>query len=369
MLEVIARKRRGRFLLDVSLELPTPGVTAVFGRSGSGKTTLVNIIAGLLEPDFGCVALDGAFLFDTQYEIELPTERRGIGYVFQDARLFPHLDVAANLRYAEQRAVGAPYIPRDTVLQLLDLPPLMNRRTHDLSGGERQRVAIGRALLSQPRLLLLDEPLASLDRARRAEVLPYLETLRDELAIPMIYVTHDFDEVLQLATHLVLIEEGSVTAAGAVGEMSLDPHLRSIIGRDEVGAIIDGTVLGLDAATGLTRVRVGGGEITVRAPGHPAGTVLRVQLLARDVIVSTQPPEHLSVRNWLTGIVTEIQDDGDSELVSIDIGAASLMARIAKPAAHELALRQGVPAWALLQSISLRGRSFAAARRAASPGA
>jgi len=361
MLAVAAETQRGTFVLNVHFELPTPGVVALFGRSGCGKSTLVNIIAGLLAPRSGRVVLDDTVLLDTKQRVDVPTERRRVGYVFQDARLFPHLRVAANLRYAQTRAVGAPYVSMDAVVSLLDLTALMDRRTHQLSGGERQRVAIGRALLTQPRLLLLDEPLAALDEARREEVLPYLETLRDQLSIPMVYVTHNFDEVLRLATHLVLMEAGAVIAQGAIGEMSLDPHLRSIIGPDEVGAIIDGVVLGVDSASNLATVRVGNGELHVQAKGLPTGTALRVQLLARDIIVSTQAPRHLSVRNNLAGVVTSIQgDDLDSDLVSIDIGAAHILARITKAATRELSLRPGMPAWALVKSVSLRGHSFAA---------
>jgi molybdate transport system ATP-binding protein len=283
-----------------------------------------------------------------------------MGYVFQDARLFPHLSVAGNLRYAERRAIGATFVSFDTVTGLLDLGSLMDRRTHQLSGGERQRVAIGRALLTQPRLLLLDEPLAALDGARREEVLPYLETLRDQLAIPMVYVTHDFDEVLRLATHIVLMESGAVIAQGEVATMSLDPHLRSIIGPDQVGAIIDGSVLGLDSASGLTKVRVGHGDLHVQAKDLAAGTPLRVQILARDVIVSTQIPERLSVRNCLAGFVTSIQDDDlGGDLVTIDIGGAAIVARITKAATRELSLTPHMSAWALVKSVSLRGHSFA----------
>ena len=361
MLTVALAKQRGSFTLNARFELPTPGVVALFGRSGSGKSTLVNIIAGLLEPESGRVVLDDTVLLDTERGIDLPPERRRIGYVFQDARLFPHLRVAANLRYAQRRAVGKPYVSLDEITDLLDLGSLMDRRTHQLSGGERQRVAIGRALLSQPRLLLLDEPLAALDNARREEVLPYLETLRDRLAIPMVYVTHNFDEVLRLATYIVLMQSGSVIAQGAVSEMSLDSHLRSIIGPDEVGAIVDGVVLGIDPASNLWRVRVGHGEINVQSRSLAPGTALRVQLLARDIIVSTHTPEHLSVRNSLAGVVTQIHgDDVDSDLITIDIGATHIMARITKAATRQLALRPGMPVWALVKSVSLRGRSFAA---------
>jgi molybdate transport system ATP-binding protein len=359
MLQVAVGKRFGSFALDVRFELPTPGVAALFGPSGCGKSTVVNIIAGLLKPDHGRVTFDDEVLLDTDRNIELATQRRRIGYVFQDARLFPHLNVAANLEYAEKRAVGRRYVSFDAVAHLLNLEPLLQRRTHQLSGGERQRVAIGRALLSQPRLLLLDEPLASLDRERREEVLPYLESLRDQLAIPMVYVSHQFDEVLRLATHVVLMQSGTVLAQGSIAEMSLDPRLRSIIGPDAVGAIIDGVVLGEDAASGMTRVRVGHGELKVQAAEYPEGTTLRVQLLARDIIVSTQMPQHLSVRNNLMGIVTAIADDGGhSDLISIDIGGTQIMARVTKAATRELALAPGLPAWALVKSVSLRARTF-----------
>jgi len=360
MLAVAAARKRGAFALDVCFELPTPGVAALFGRSGSGKSMVVNTIAGLLKPDSGRIVHDGSVLLDTQLKIDVPPERRRMGYVFQDARLFPHLSVAGNLRYAQRRTAGSTYVSLETVTALLDLGPLMDRRTHQLSGGERQRVAIGRALLTQPRLLLLDEPLAALDGARREEVLPYLETLRDQLAIPIVYVTHDFDEVLRLATHIVLMESGAVIAQGEVAKMSLDPHLRSLIGPDQVGAIIDGVVLGFDTASGLTKVRVGHGELHVQAKDLVVGAPLRVQLLARDVIVSTQIPQRLSVRNCLAGLVASIQgDDLDSDLVTIDIGGAAIVARITKAATRELSLTPQMNAWALVKSVSLRGHSFA----------
>ena len=361
MFSVAVTKRRGSFVLDARFELPTPGVVALFGRSGCGKSTLVNVIAGLLDADAGRVALADRVLLDTARRLNLPPERRRIGYVFQDARLFPHLSVAANLRYGKRRAQGPGYVSLDTVCGLLNLGALMDRRTHQLSGGERQRVAIGRALLSQPSLLLLDEPLASLDAARRAEVLPYLEILRDQLAIPMVYVSHDFDEVLRLATYVVLMESGKTIARGGVGEMSLNPDLRSIIGADAVGAIVDGTVLGTDSSSGLMRVRVGHGELKVQAAIAAVGAKLRVQLLARDLIVATQAPQHLSVRNILNGVVTEVtSDDADSDLVAVDIGGTLIMARVTKAATRELALQPGLRAWALVKAVSLRGHSFAA---------
>jgi molybdate transport system ATP-binding protein len=375
MLSVSAKKRRGTFLLDAKFELPTPGVVALFGRSGCGKTTLINVIAGLLPADSGRVALDDTVLLDTDLRLDVPAEKRRIGYVFQDARLFPHMRVEANLRYALKRAAkraaqgaskrsarGAtkgnaetPKVGLDRVVELLGLKALMGRRTHQLSGGERQRVAIGRALLSQPRLLLLDEPLASLDASRREEVLPYLESLRDQLAIPMVYVSHDFDEVLRLATHLVLMEAGKTIAQGNLSEMSLHPEVRAIIGSDAVGAVVEGTVLGTDSSNALTRVQVGRGELKVQYGEAAPGTRLRVQLLARDLVVATEPPRHLSVRNSLPGVITSVADDvGDSDLIAIDIGGVLIMARVTKAATRELSLAAGKPVWALVKTASLR---------------
>jgi molybdate transport system ATP-binding protein len=357
MLSVAVKKNRGRFILDAHFDLPTPGVVTLFGRSGCGKSTLVDIIAGLVDADRGRVALDGDVLLDTESGIDVPPEARRIGYVFQNARLFPHLRVAANLRYGAQRARTRSYVGFDAVAALLDLGPLMERRVHRLSGGEQQRVAIGRALLSQPRLLLLDEPLASLDAARREEVLPYLETLRDQLAIPMVYVSHNFDEVLRLATYLVLLESGQAVAQGGIAEMSLNPRVRALIGADAVGAIIDGAVLGVDCASGLTRVQVGAGELMVQAAQAAIGAKLRVQLLARDLIVATQSPQYLSVRNSLAGTVTRVvHDDANADLIGIDIGGTEIMARVTKAATRDLSLLPGLRVWALVKAASLRAR-------------
>jgi molybdate transport system ATP-binding protein len=361
MLSVTAVKQRGSFRLDLDFALPTPGVVALFGPSGCGKTTAIDIIAGLVRPDRGRIALDDTALFDSDLRIELPAERRGIGYVFQDARLFPHLSVAGNLKFAQRRAPRPPHIGFDRVVALLALEPLMGRRVHELSGGEKQRVAIGRALLSQPRLLLLDEPLSALDRERRDEVLPYLETLRDQLALPMVYVSHRFEEVLRLATHIVLMQSGRVVGQGSIGAMSLDRRLRAMIGRDAVGAIVDGAVIGGDAAAGSLRIRVGHGELGMVGAGAAAQSTLRVQLLARDVIVATQPPRGLSLRDSLQGTITAVEDD--STLVSIDVGGGTtILARVTKEAAQALALAPGKRVWALVKAMSLRAATSAVYR-------
>ena len=373
MFNIRAKKRRDGFALDVAIEVSAPGVVALFGRSGCGKTTLANIVAGLLRADEAHVEIDGVVLESAgKY---LPAQRRRIGYVFQDARLFPHLDVMANLRYGEKRAGrfapslqdrssppsanAGPAITLNTVAPMLGLEPLLSRRIHQLSGGERQRVALGRALLSQPRLLLLDEPLASLDAARREEVLPYLEKLRDELAIPIIYVSHQFEEVLRLATHVVLMDRGRVLSQGSLDDLSLHPELRAIVGPDAVGAVLRGVVESVDGGAGLASVCVGNNALRIRLPGARTGASVRVQLLARDIILATSRPENLSVRNVMIGTIARIvADDEDTDLVYVDIGGVAVLARVTRAASESLALRSGLQVWVLVKSVSIRGHAF-----------
>jgi molybdate transport system ATP-binding protein len=363
MLRIAACKRRGDFTLDVQIEAPTPGVIALFGRSGCGKTTLANIIAGLLSADAVRIEIDGVMLEDSNTRQRLPVEQRRIGYVFQDARLFPHLSVLGNLNYGERRAPQPQRIAQGAVIELLGLQGLLTRRPHQLSGGERQRVALGRALLSQPRLLLLDEPLASLDVARREEVLPYLERLRDEFAIPMVYVSHQFDEVLRLATHVVLLQEGRVVAQGDVGAVSLHPQLRAIVGPDALGSVLNGVVEGIDAGSSLAIVRVGTGVLRVSLPNVRLGAAVRVQLLARDVIVAVQVPQGLSVRNVLTGTITQVAQDSDgTDLIHIDIAGSTVLARVTRAASADLGLRPAMNVWVLVKAVSIRDHAFASGK-------
>jgi molybdate transport system ATP-binding protein len=295
VLSIDLKLRRGAFALDVAFDAPTPGVVALFGASGSGKTTLIDLCAGLLRPAAGRIELDGEVLFDAG-RIDVAPERRAIGYVFQDARLFPHRSVAGNLRYGERRARSrAATASFAEIAELLGLGALLDRRPHQLSGGERQRVAIGRALLSRPRLLLLDEPLASIDRARRQEVLPYLERLRDRFRIPIVYVSHQFDEVLRLATHVVLIDGGRVAAQGGVSEVSRDPALRTLLGADGAGAVVEGEVVSVDAA-GVASVRIGAGQIALPAESARAGWRVRVHVRASEVVLATEPPARRRAR-------------------------------------------------------------------------
>lgn len=361
MIQVDVALRRGDFALEARFEAPGAGVVALFGRSGCGKTTLVNLIGGLLRADAGRIAIGGEVLLDTAAGRDVPPERRELGYVFQDARLFPHLTVRGNLDYGRRRARSRRQaVAFDDVIELLALAPLLGRRPYTLSGGERQRVALGRALLAQPRALLLDEPLASLDAARREEVLPYLEALRTRLALPMIYVSHAFDEVLRLATHLVVMDHGRVVAQGPLADVSLDPALTAIIGTGATGAVLDARVLEHDAASGLARIRVGhDAELRVRADAATPGAPLRVQILARDVIVSVHPPQGLSVRNALAGRIESLAAQADATCSAlIDIGDARLVAHLTREAVDDLALRPGSAVWALVKSVSLRSHPF-----------
>ena len=366
MLRVELRKQRGAFSLDAAFCAPTPGVTALFGRSGCGKSTLISLIAGLLDPDAGRIVIGEDVLFDAERHLSVDARHRRIGVVFQDARLFPHLSVQGNLDYGSRRVPGK--VPRfvsfDDVVSLLGLSGMLNRRPHELSGGEKQRVAFGRALLSQPRLLLLDEPLASLDLARREEVLPYLERLRDAFAIPIVYVSHQFDEVLRLATRVVLLDAGRTVADGDIATVSRNPQLRAIVGPDSVGAVLAGHVERLDA-NGLAVLRVGDAELNVELEGAAVSQRIQIQVLARDVIVASERPVGLSVRNVVPARVISVTPDaGRAVLVELDIGrTATLLARITARASEELGLSTDKEVWALIKAASLRGHVFSVPAR------
>jgi len=358
VLKVRLAKRRDGFALDAQFDAPTPGVVALFGRSGCGKTTAIDIISGLLAADSAYIELDGLILTDTSARICIPPEQRRIGYVFQDGRLFPHMNVLRNLQYGLERArASRSPIALDQIVALLGLERLLERQPFELSGGERQRVSLGRALLSQPSLLLLDEPLAALDSARREEVLPYLERLRDNLSIPMVYVSHQFDEVLRLATHVVLMDAGHVVAHGSLSEVSLVPQLRAIVGPDSVGAVVDGVVT--NASGGMAELRVGSGSLNVSVGAVHAGDHVRVQLLARDIILATEEPRGLSVRNQLRGMITGMaEDEEDACLVTVDVGGAVVLSRVTRNAVDALGLRNGSSIWVLVKAVSTRGHAF-----------
>jgi len=361
-IDVQLKKRRGAFALDVAFSVRGPGLVALFGPSGSGKTTIVNLIAGLIAPDEGCVRLGGTTLYDSVAGIDVPVEARRIGYVFQDARLFPHLDVRGNLLYGAKR-VGAATAPGELaeIVALLGIEALLERRPRGLSGGERQRVALGRALLCRPRVLLLDEPLAALDLARREDLLPYLERLRDRLSIPIVYVSHQFEEVVRLATHVVVLRAGKVVAQGDIAAVSLTAPLREMVGSEGLGAVIEGEIEALEPDTGLARLRVGTGRLKIQSEGIALTGLVRVQLLARDLILAVEPPRGLSVRNALAGTLASIVADSDrTHLVEVDIGGPKLLAQVTASASSELGLSVGRPIWVLVKTVSLRGHVYPA---------
>ncbi len=362
MIEVAVEKRLGAFSLDAKFAAPAHGITALYGRSGAGKTSLVNALAGLMRPDRGRIVVEGEILFDSERGIDVAPERRRLGYVFQDALLFPHYTVRGNLSYG--RRAGAHEVDFDAVVALLGIAHLLDRRPGSLSGGEKQRVALGRALLAGPRLLLMDEPLAALDQSRKAEIMPFIERLRDELRIPIVYVTHAMDEIVRLADTLVLMTEGHVAAVGSVEDLTSRLDLRPLTGRFEAGAVIRAEVESHAEADGLTRVVFPGGALTLARLDAPAGAKVRVRVRARDVVLSLEPPHHLSIRNALPGHVVEIAPArGPAVDIRLDIGVAGhpvmLWARITQRARAELGLAVGSPVHALVKTVALDRSSFA----------
>lgn len=338
--------------LDIAFLAPN-GATALFGPSGAGKSSVVAAIAGLLRADAAYVAVDGVVLTDTDAGIHVPVEQRRLGLVFQDARLFPHMRVRDNLLYGFRRAPGGS-IAFDDVVDLLGLVGLLERRPHTLSGGERQRVAIGRALLAQPRLLLMDEPLASLDAGRKAEILPYLARLKQALALPIIYVTHALDEVLFLADTLVLLEQGRVTASGPIAELTARGDL-PLAARDDAGAVLEARVAEHHPARRLSLLRAGPLALWVPLAQAQLGSRLRVRIPAREVILATEAPAGISLHNILPTQVVAISEDAvrHTALVELAVGDAHLLARITPDAVARLQLLPGRPVLALVKSMSV----------------
>ena len=372
MLEVAVEKRLSAFEIDAEFSCATNGIVALFGRSGAGKTSLVNMLAGLSRPDSGRIEIEGVTVFDSNRGLDLPPERRRIGYVFQEDRLFPHMTVRGNLTYGLRRApTNERRIQLDQIVDLLGLEALLGRRPHDLSGGEKQRVALGRALLANPRLLLMDEPLAGLDQARKDEVLPFIERLRDELTIPIVYVSHAMPEIVRLADTMVLMSNGRVEAVGPLDELTSRLDLRPLTGRYEAGAVLEARVEGQDAAFALTELSFAGGRLWVPRLNLPDGAELRLRIRARDVVLAHTRPEGTSILNTLRCVVTDIgAEEGAEESAQVDLrldaGGAALWARITRRSLHELGLVPGSEVYALIKAGSIDryslGRSTAAGR-------
>ncbi len=354
MAEIQARFHLARpsFTLDVNLTLPGRGITALFGASGSGKTTLLRCLAGLERPREGFLRFHGDLWQDGEYC--LPTYRRPIGYVFQEASLFPHLTVLENLRFGLRRNTQARPADLEAAITLLDLAPLLDRSSVHLSGGERQRVAIARALAVRPRLLLMDEPLAALDYARKQEILPYLERLHDSLEIPLLYVSHAPDEVARLADHIVMLQAGKVLAQGPLLETlaQLDTPIR--LGEDR-GVVLQAQVIEHDQQWHLMRLAFDGGSVWTRQHDLPVGRKVRVHILASDVSVATRPQIGSSIQNQLQGVVDAMVADSHPGvmLVRVKVGASALIARLTKRSAEVLCMTVGQSVWLQVKSVAL----------------
>lgn len=354
MLEVKVSKQLANFGLDAEFA-SAAGVTALFGRSGAGKTTLVNAIAGLARPDRGSITVNGECLFDSARGIDVAVERRRVGYVFQEGRLFPHLTVRGNLDYGHALARQEHrYATLAQVVELLGLEQLLERRPANLSGGEKQRVAIGRALLASPRVLLMDEPLAALDNLRKSEILRYIECLHEEIKVPIIYVTHSVDEIVRLADVVVLMAEGRVLATGKPSEVMGRAELRTHTGIFEGGTLIDARVASHDLRYDLTTLEFGGGQLTVPGVDALAGESMRLRIRARDVSIALTRPPDISVLNVLQGRVVEATAEAGSTCnVRVDVGGVNLAARITRLSADRLALVPGREVYVLIKAISL----------------
>jgi len=340
--------------LDIGFSAPSPGITVLFGRSGAGKSSIIAAVAGLLRPARARIASDGAVLTDTEANLFVPPERRRVGMVFQDARLFPHLNVENNLRYGQRRAVEQ-RIGFDDVTDLLNLAPLLARRPHTLSGGEKQRVAIGRALLSQPLLLAMDEPLANLDAQHKGEILPYLSRLKTSLKLPILYVTHALDEVNRLADTLVLIRAGHVLASGPIGELLARADL-PLAAREDAAAVIGAEVVAHDPARQLSTLRAGGQDIEAPLIAAPLGKTVRIRIPARDVILASEVPRGISVHNILPGTVRNITIDTEHHAALVELAldeSTALLARITPDAVTRLNLKPGGQALALIKSMAM----------------
>ena len=361
------RKRLGAFALQCDVGLPLRGLTAIFGASGSGKSTLINLVAGLLRPEEGRIAVGSELFFDQASGLDTPVERRALGVVFQDARLFPHLSVRGNLRYGLRRAGARARPPRigfDQVVALLGIEPLLERRPHTLSGGEKQRVALGRALLAQPRLLLMDEPLAALDAPRKAEVLPYIERLRDELGVPILYVTHSIDEVLRLATAIVLLDHGQMVAAGSLVDVAALPVATALFGLD-IGALAFGRITEHDTRFGQTHIGFDGFELRVPRIALPVGAAVRARIPARDVALALTRPGDVSINNRIEGRIETIRplnESGSQVEVMVRVAPATqLRAQVTREAVERLALQPGLSVWCLVKSVALDAGTLALA--------
>jgi molybdate transport system ATP-binding protein len=345
--------QQGAFRLDARFSSPQ-GVTALFGKSGSGKSSIVKAIAGLLRPERGSITVNGEVLFDSQRRINVPAVRRRAGIVFQDGRLFPHLTVHDNLLYGFKRARGKREIEPDRVIAVLGIRPLLSRRPMHLSGGERQRVAVGRALLMQPRVLLMDEPLASLDNERKQELLPFFGMLNDRFGIPILHVTHEPAEVFELAQHIVLLDKGHVTASGSLEEITAQLNLPAGAEALGFGAVVTGTISAHEQARGLTVISTGAGAFHVPMIDRPAGARVTLRINARDVAIAITRPEYISIQNIFEAAVDEVQaTERQTVRIALRSGGCRLLSEVTQDSVARLGLKVGAKAFALVKAAAI----------------
>ncbi|CAG8927259.1 unnamed protein product [Penicillium salamii] len=343
-------QQQGDHVLEVDLQIPAKGITAIFGVSGAGKTSLINAISGLTQPQRGRIQLHDRLLFDAEQKIALPPEKRRIGYVFQDARLFPHYRVRGNLQYGMAPKMKAQF---DSLVSLLGLEALLPRFPLSLSGGEKQRVAIGRALLTAPDMLLLDEPLASLDLPRKRELMPYLQKLAKQVDIPMLYVSHSLEEILQLADNVLVLDAGKVKAFGPLERVWSSSAMRPWLPVSELTSVLRVQVLEQHPDYPMTALSLGDQHIWVSRVNQPVKTPLRIRIASADVSLALQPPQHSSIRNILPAQVVELLEVGDQVEVKLRIGISELWARITPWARDELGIRPDQWLYAQIKSVSV----------------
>lgn len=358
MLKVDVAKTLGKFQLSASFECGSE-TTAIFGPSGAGKSSILSMVAGLASPDSGLIELDDKVLFDKGNEIDIAAENRGIGMVFQDARLFPNMNVQKNLTYAEWAGKRRGNINFDDVVLLLGLEKLLLRMPSKLSGGERQRVAIGRALLSDPKMLLLDEPLASLDVKRRQRLLPFLKSVRDEFKIPMLFVSHEPDDVKQLADRLILVEDGCVTDAGPISQVFAGARMQNLLGDRDLGVILNAKITRYDSQYMLADAIIDGDQamqypVKISSDVTKIDKSIRLHLRSRDIAIATQKPEKTSLQNSIAVTIDDIQDIGLGQVkVQCDCFGQVLLAQITRKSCDELKLKKGQSVFALIKSVAL----------------
>lgn len=360
MLKVDVEKNLKAFQIATKFECDSSGVTALFGRSGSGKTSIVNMLAGLVTPERGQVVIKDRVLFDSSSGINIPPQQRRLGYVFQEDRLFPHLTVRKNLLYGWKRAPKAERrIRLEQVVEMLGVERLLERHPAKLSGGEKQRIALGRALLANPSLLLMDEPLAALDQARKEDVLPFIERLRDEFDVPIIYVSHSMEEIVRLADTMVLISDGQVEAVGTVDDVMGRLDLRPLTGRYEAGAVLSARISHHDPAFALTELEFGGGTLRIPLLDVPVGTLLRLRIRARDVSLALTPPSDISIQNVFKATIVAIGSETGPQIdLRLDAGGAAVWARITKRALMTLKLEPGREIYAMIKAIAVDRHSL-----------